>query len=371
MNIAVYYNLPFGGAKRAVQAHVSGLRARGHVVDVYTTDQEHDLFDPGKYANNEYRYVFAPRIIRMPGVSRVTRDLHTIFTLPQFQKRIAAEIDGKSYDIVLVHHDVATNSPYLLRFLKTHTVYYCMEPLRMVYEYALRVPDEIQLLNKLYEESNRYIRKTIDRTNARAAEHTIAISYFCRDYMQRAYSRVPHVVQLGVDPAVFKPVPVKKKNQVLFLAEKEAIYGYDFAVAALNRIPESVRPALKLVYGTKGKQHHITDAELVTIYNESLVTLSLSKFDTFGLVPLESMACSVPVIAFNVAGYRETILDAKTGYLLDFDAQQIADKILYLMKNTTVAQQMGRNGRQWVAEQWTWETKIAQLEKLFKRFVAI
>jgi glycosyltransferase involved in cell wall biosynthesis len=32
---------------------------------------------------------------------------------------------------------------------------------------------------------------------------------------------------------------------------------------------------------------------------------------------------------------------------------------------------MGRNGRQWVAEQWTWETKIAQLEKLFKRFVAI
>lgn len=369
MKIAIYYNLPFGGAKRVVQEHVKGLRQRGHIVDVYTLDKEHDMFDPGMYAENEYRYLFEPKIIRFPILSRITRDFHIFFTLRELHKKITREIDLKSYDIVLVHHDVSTNSSYILRFLKTKNVYYCMEPLRMVYEYALRVPNDLNIFNKFYESINRYIRKNIDRTNTLAANSTITLSHFGREYMIRAYNLFPPIVNLGVDTEVFKPITVKKKNQVLFLAEKETIYGYEFAVDAINLIPKSKRPELKIVFGTKGRKHRISDTELVKIYNESIASLSLSRFDTFGLVPLESMACGVPVIAFNVAGYRETIIDNENGYLVEFDAQQIADKIQFLMDNVAAAQRMGIEGRESAEKLWTWQKQVDKLEDILQSLV--
>ena len=67
------------------------------------------------------------------------------------------------------------------------------------------------------------------------------------------------------------------------------------ALQAINLIPQRVRPKLKIVFGTK-KSRRVTDKALVRMYNESFVTLSLSRFDTFGLVPLESMACGTPTI---------------------------------------------------------------------------
>lgn len=366
MKVVIYYNLPFGGAKRAVQEHVKGLRQGGHIVDVYTTDEAKDIFDPGIYASNEYRYLFEPKKIKFPILSRIIRDFHVFFTLRKLHKKIAKEIDLKSYDIVLVHHDVSTNSPYILRFLKTKNVYYCMEPLRMVYEYALRVPNDLNIFNKLYENINRYIRKNIDRTNTLAADNTITLSHFGQEYMIRAYNLFPPIINLGVDTDVFKPITAKKKNQVLFLAEKYPIYGYDFAVDAINLIPKSKRPELKVVFGTKGKNYRISDTELVKIYNESIATLSLSKFDTFGLVPLESMACGIPVIAFNVAGYRETIVNGKTGFLVDFEPKEIAEKITFLMNNVTAAQQMGIEGRKNAEMLWTWQKQVDKLEDILQ-----
>ena len=104
-------------------------------------------------------------------------------------------------------------------------------------------------------------------------------------------------------------------------------------------------------------------------YNESILTLSLSRFDTFGLVPLESMACGVPVIALNVAGYREIVLNNKTGFLVDFDPKEIADKIIFLLENSKETEIMGKAAREWVEKNWTWEMHIKRLNKLLSEFV--
>lgn len=363
MKIAIYYNLAYGGAKRAVQEHVRGLRKLGHTVDVYTQDKQKDMFSPGNAANNEYSYTYEPVEVQVPILSRIVSDLQVFFILKDLHRKIAHDIDSRGYDIVLVHTDTYTQSPFILRFLTTKNVYYCLEPLRMVYEYSLRVSEDLNLFNKIYESINRFIRKSIDRVNARAAMNTLAISLFGREYMIHAYNLYPKISYLGVDETKFKPQKVKKKRQVLFVAEKEYIYGYDLAEAAMKLIPEEIRPELKIVFGTK-KSQRITDAELIKMYNESLVTLSLSRYDTFGLVPLESMACGTPVIALNVAGYRETMLHGKTGYLVDFDAKEIADKITLFITNSELSKKMGSNGRKWVEEKWTWDIHIKKLEKI-------
>ncbi|HEA46369.1 MAG TPA: glycosyltransferase family 4 protein [Candidatus Pacearchaeota archaeon] len=58
--------------------------------------------------------------------------------------------------------------------------------------------------------------------------------------------------------------------------------------------------------------------EKVKLMQESraVVFPSLER-ETFGLVPVESMACGTPAIAFNRGGPRETIVDGKTGFLVD------------------------------------------------------
>ena len=77
MKIAVFYNLPFSGAKRTVFEHVKGLKKLGHTIDVYTLDNDHDLFDPGKAANNELRYVYSQKVINFPFLKKLS-----MFLLP-------------------------------------------------------------------------------------------------------------------------------------------------------------------------------------------------------------------------------------------------------------------------------------------------
>ncbi len=367
MKIAIYYNLPFGGAKRVVREHVRGLKLLGHYVDIYTLKHAPDIFDPEILADKTFFYQFSVRQGSIPFLSRLAKDIQVFFSLRNLHQKIAYDIDNHNYDIVLVHSDWLTQAPFILRFLKTNNVYYCLEPLRIAYEYSLRIPESIRGLNRVYEIFTRMIRKRIDRANARSAKHILTLSLFGREYIIHAFDLYPKISYLGVDINMFRPLKVKKKNQILFVAEKEYIYGYDLAIAAMNLIPENIRPELKVLFGTN-KTQRISDEDLVQLYSESMLTLSLSRYDTFGLVPLESMACATPVIALNVAGYRETIIDGETGFLVDFDPKNIADTIVSCLNNPNKIKKMGINGRKWVEKQWSWEKQIKLLESFLKHY---
>jgi glycosyltransferase involved in cell wall biosynthesis len=372
MKIAVFYCIRFSGAKRVVQEHVKGLRSLGNAVDIYTTDSASDIFDPGKFADNKYLYNFNPKVLKLPILERIKADfVDTFLSLRLLHKQIAKDIDSRKYDIVLVHTDINTQAPFLLRYLKTKNVYYCLEPLRNAYEYSLRLKGNFSPINFLYENLNRWIRKNIDRQNALAANAILTLSLFARERIIAAYDLYSKVSYLGVDDALFKQLKIKKKRQVLFVAEKQPIYGYDLAQKAMSLIPVGIRPQLKIVSWKHKNGDRLSDRELVTLYNQSLVTLSLSRFDTFGLVPLESMACGVPVIALNVAGYRETIIDKKTGYLVDFDPSEMAEKIVFLLENENIREEMGQKGRKWVEDKWTWKNKIKDLDEMLRAFAKI
>ncbi len=366
MKIAIFYNLPFSGAKRAVFEHTKGLKKLGHTVDVYTLDSEHDIFDPGSVADNEYRYGYKQKIINLPFLKKITNDLSDFYLLKSVHRKIARDIDSMKYDIALVHTDSYTQAPFLPRFLKAKNVYFCLEPLKIAYEYGLRISDNYSILNKEYEQFNRYIRKKIDRDNAIASDFILTVSHFGRELVIQAFDLYPKISYLGVHTKKFKKLSVPKKNQVLFIGQKLKMNGYDYAQQAIKLIPPNIRPELKVLSISSDRSERISDEEIVKLYNESILTLSLSKFDTFGLVPLESMACEVPVIAFNVAGDRETMIDGKTGFLVEFDPKEIAAKIMYLMNHPEEQIQMGKAGREWVEKNWTWDKQISNLETILK-----
>ena len=61
----------------------------------------------------------------------------------------------------------------------------------------------------------------------------------------------------------------------------------------------------------------VTDEDLARLYKGAKGFLALSKDEDFGITPVESMMCGTPVIAFNGGGYKETVIDGKTGILFD------------------------------------------------------
>ena len=76
----------------------------------------------------------------------------------------------------------------------------------------------------------------------------------------------------------------------------------------------------KLVNKAEGKVEflgQVSDEELVKLYKGAKGFFALSKDEDFGITPVESMLCGTPVIAFNGGGYKETVVDGKTGILFN------------------------------------------------------
>src|SRR5215813_10518072 len=86
---------------------------------------------------------------------------------------------------------------------------------------------------------------------------------------------------------------------------------------------------------------------------------------------LEYMGASRPVVATNVGGAREAIIEGETGYLAPpGDYETMAARIIELLRNPDRARSMGRRGRQVVEQKFSPAAQLAQTEQLYDRLLA-
>jgi glycosyltransferase involved in cell wall biosynthesis len=93
---------------------------------------------------------------------------------------------------------------------------------------------------------------------------------------------------------------------------------------------------LKLKYPDVFFTGYVPHDKLKLWYNEADLFIFPSKFDTFGLVILEAMACGLPVAAYDVPSPKDIIQDGVTGILGDNLEENIArafDNLEYLSSN--------------------------------------
>jgi trehalose synthase len=89
------------------------------------------------------------------------------------------------------------------------------------------------------------------------------------------------------------------------------------------------------------------DLEVNAFQRASQVVIQMSTREGFGLTVAEALWKGVPVVARRVGGIPLQIVDCENGFLVE-NAEQAAERILYLLKNGEVAKQMGASGKEYV-----------------------
>jgi glycosyltransferase involved in cell wall biosynthesis len=193
----------------------------------------------------------------------------------------------------------------------------------------------------------------------------------------------------GIDESIFKPLEKdvvrnkfsisKDQFVILFVAElatKNPFKGGDVLVDLVKN--NKLDSTLLITVGDEKNEkydNHISIAyvsnqiELAELYNLADVLVYPTKADNFPLVVLESMSCGVPVIASNIGGINEIILDGENGYLVDnFEDSNEFLKIINLYKNADLItkNKITCNARTTVIDKFTKSLMIENYTKLYK-----
>lgn len=98
------------------------------------------------------------------------------------------------------------------------------------------------------------------------------------------------------------------------------------------------------------------------------ITADNGDAEGLGIVILEAQACGVPVITSARGGAQEAIIHGETGFAHgEKDVAAIRRHLTALLRDDTLAERMGRQGRQYMVETMDIGDCILQLEEIYER----
>jgi glycosyltransferase involved in cell wall biosynthesis len=87
---------------------------------------------------------------------------------------------------------------------------------------------------------------------------------------------------------------------------------------------------------------------------------------------IEAQSCGKPVVATNVGGVRDTLIDDQTGFLVPpGDVQAMVKKLQYLVENAELRTQMGLQAREFASYQFSKQTEIENFKKLYNSAIQV
>ena len=212
-----------------------------------------------------------------------------------------------------------------------------------------------------------FSRFFLKRILARAT-WTTATGQFLRDAaISICPSATPRmsVIPFGVTPPELLTSLPNGPVRLCFLKEHRAIYGPDILIEAFSRARRQI-PDLRLTLAGSGDMTDqlrsridslsLSDAvefpgfikrtNLMPFLSSHHILVMPSRMESFGVAALEASACARPVIASDVGGVPEVVVDGRTGILVKpGNVEALADAIVRLANSRETMIQMGLEGR--------------------------
>jgi MMP alpha-(1->4)-mannosyltransferase len=187
-----------------------------------------------------------------------------------------------------------------------------------------------------------------------------------------------HVVPVGANPDVFRPLPDVRRvpGRIMTTASADVpMKGLAPLLEALAKVRTERDDAHLVVIGKpKGRsnipalidrlglggavtfENGVTTERIVELYAEAELAAVPSLYEGFSLPAVEAMACGVPIVATTGGALPEVIgRDGETGLLVPpGDASALATAILRVFDDTDLRARLGAAGRARVLERFTW-----------------
>jgi starch synthase len=304
--------------------------------------------------------------------------------------RMAAAVEGA--DLVHTHTWYANFAGHLARLLyeiphvaTTHS----LEPLR---------PWKAEQLGGGYAVST-----YCERTALESADAVIAVSGAMRDDVLGCYPAIHPdrvvVIHNGVDTDEFVPdhhtdaLPAlgidPGRPFVTFVGRITRQKGIDLLLSAAERFDPEIQLVLlpsapdtpevgeemraraaalaERRAGVLWIEQVLPRPQLIEVLSNSAVTTCPSVYEPFGLVNVEAMACATAVVASDVGGIPEIVVDGETGVLIHLEfgpdgmpadpdgfVAELAAAVNGLVADPATAERMGAMGRKRAVEEFSW-----------------
>ncbi|PAF46694.1 hypothetical protein BKH46_06935 [Helicobacter sp. 12S02634-8] len=228
-------------------------------------------------------------------------------------------------------------------------------------------------------------------------------SWIAQCAKESALFKDKHIINLPnpIDTTLYAPLDKHTARTLLRLDNPKKIiaFGAIQATSIKRKGYTELKEALKLlknkqslkllVFGSSGNEmgvceniegiethylgHLYDDLSLKLVYNAADVVVIPSLAESFGQVASESLACSTPVVCFNIGGLKDIVEHKKTGYLATpFDPCELAQGIEWILDlSPQDYQALAQNSRQKVLT--SFEAKKVSLQYLesYKEIIAI
>ncbi|MGE7918115.1 glycosyltransferase family 4 protein [Viridibacillus sp. NPDC093762] len=208
----------------------------------------------------------------------------------------------------------------------------------------------------------RWIYQQIERAFARKTTKIITVSNY--DYSLAIEKKVGKkdnmtTIHNGIHSSGKQVFSQNKIPKIIMVARFEQPKRQDLLIEVLSTMKEK---EWQLVFIGDGKEMEATKAlslqhdiahrvtflgsrdDIETQLQQADLFVLLSNFEGLPISILEAMRAQLPVIASNVGGVPEIIIDGETGYIVNHDIQVIKDRLIQLLENRDLRLQLGHAG---------------------------
>lgn len=307
---------------------------------------------------------------------------------PYFQIRLQRLINSFGEDIILfpqIFPPVWWAGIYKLFNPHLPVVWMCQEPSAFVH--SPLVIKSLKYPMRFFAEVFNPFLKIFDKRIVKKIDFIVANSNYSASLIKRVYGREASLVAYpSVDTEKYRPT--KKKEKYIFTVSRlDKQKNIDLLIRGYKLLTSAIKRDYRLLIGGSGAEEkalkqlvdhlgltegveflgRIEEEKLPGFYSKATLTVFLGEDEPFGIVPIESMSCGTPVIALGKGGVLESVVNDKTGILLDNkDEKQLASAIEYLLTHPRKMKSMAENVRSHVINSFTWDKTADKIFNLLK-----